>query len=498
MKKILPLFVTIFLCSYTYAQVQTSAYTAVGKGVATTFLTDYQSLGVNPSALGWGTGYGDYRGTIGTSEMAIGISSPSLSSERLVNAANGLYGTFLSKDVSDVDFEKQREAAAEYAESGIAINANFNMFGASYQTPKLGGIAVAVRGNFSWNSELNKELTDIIFRGSISSYFDSLTVVFDGDTSRIANRENISEDTLGAVISGRLNNPILLSELTKGSSVKFLRTREFNIGYGRKIIGSDSIFAVYGGVGARFIQSIAMLDFESGDNGIAMYSALSPSLGGQFASLHQNNPNNFSNTSSLFPDLVGTGYGIDVAGSVILKNRIKFALAVNNMGRTTYTRNVYSVRDTLVGEVSLPGIAGDDITQALGALMNENGFITLQEEERYAIVNPALVRVGGSIKLLKKLEVGFDIIAPFNSEAPGSMQNSIVAFGGDFKPVKWLQLSAGYLGGGVYKHNIPVGINFILGDGSYEFGVSSQDALSFFLDSSTSVSAAFGFARIRF
>jgi len=59
-------------------------------------------------------------------------------------------------------------------------------------------------------------------------------------------------------------------------------------------------------------------------------------------------------------------------------------------------------------------------------------------------------------------------------------------------------LSMGYLGGGIYKHNMPVGINFILGGGTYEFGISSRDALTFFLDDSNSISSAFGFARVRF
>ncbi|MDG1657530.1 MAG: hypothetical protein P8H56_03010, partial [Crocinitomicaceae bacterium] len=59
-------------------------------------------------------------------------------------------------------------------------------------------------------------------------------------------------------------------------------------------------------------------------------------------------------------------------------------------------------------------------------------------------------------------------------------------------------LSAGYLGGGLYKHNIPIGVNFILGGGTYEFGISSRDVLSFFLDDSNSISTAFGFARVRF
>ena len=91
-----------------------------------------------------------------------------------------------------------------------------------------------------------------------------------------------------------------------------------------------------------------------------------------------------------------------------------------------------------------------------------------------------------------------DVVGPFNQDNPGSLQNPVFSFGGDIKPVKWLRLSMGYLGGGIYKHNMPVGINFILGGGTYEFGISSRDALTFFLDGSNSISSAFGFARVRF
>jgi hypothetical protein len=152
-----------------------------------------------------------------------------------------------------------------------------------------------------------------------------------------------------------------------------------------------------------------------------------------------------------------------------------------------------------VGEISLPGLDDANITDAMRQLNEEGGLLKLEGEEEFVINNPANFRMGGSIELFKKkLHVGFDVVAPFNRDHPGSLQNAIVSVGGDIRPVKWLQLSAGYYGGGVYQHNIPVGINFILGGGTYEVGISSQDALSFFLKDANSISTAFGFARFRF
>jgi hypothetical protein len=98
----------------------------------------------------------------------------------------------------------------------------------------------------------------------------------------------------------------------------------------------------------------------------------------------------------------------------------------------------------------------------------------------------------------KVFSFGFDFVAPFDRNNPGSIANPVISFGGEVRPVKFIALSAGYFGGGIYKSNIPVGINFILKDGAYEVGISSYDALTFFTTKSNSISSAFGFARFRF
>jgi hypothetical protein len=183
----------------------------------------------------------------------------------------------------------------------------------------------------------------------------------------------------------------------------------------------------------------------------------------------------------------------------VLLGKIRVAAAVNNIGKVTYTRNVYAVRDTILGQMSLPGLGDYNVSQGMNQLLEEGGILNLVGEEEIVVANPATFRLGGSIELVKNMvNVGVDLIAPFDSQAPGSLQNAVFSVGGDIRPVKWLQLSAGYFGGGVYEHNIPVGINFILGGGTYEVGISSRDALSFFLKDANSVSTAFGFARVRF
>ncbi|MEX1191942.1 MAG: DUF5723 family protein [Brumimicrobium sp.] len=493
----------IFGCSLVIAgqlsaQTQGTAYTAVGKGVATTFLTDYQSLGINNSALGWGTGYSDKKITMGTSEFSFGMSSPTLDKERLRNAYNAIYNEATGNENEDFDYDAQREAAADYAEAGMAINFNYNWFGASYQSEKFGGIAVSVTENYNWYSQLNKQTTDLVFRGRTSNYFDSLQIAFDGDTTTIANSNGLSEDTLNAVFKGKANNPKSLSEITEGSRIKFVWNREYNFGYGRKIFGSDSTFALYAGVGGRYIQSMAMFDMESNKGGINVRSAISPFFDINYGQTGGTPPPSGKASSGFLPNAVGEGYGVDLSASVILFDKIKIAAAVNNIGSVTYNREVYSVRDTLVREMTLAGLDDSNIPETMNQLNEDGGLLELEGEQEFIVKNPATFRMGGSIEFTKKLHVGVDVVAPFNKDHPGSLQNAIVSVGGDFRPTKWLQLSAGYFGGGVYRHNIPVGINFILGKGSYEVGVSSRDALSFFMKDSNSLSAALGFARFRF
>ncbi len=471
-------------------QTQNSAYTAVGKGVATTFLTDYQSLGINNSALGWGTGYEGKRFTMGTSEFSVGMSSPTLDKQRLQNAYQAIMNQ-VNDSGTPFNYQQQVDAARDYADAGIAIDANYNWFGASFQDDKFGGIAVSITENYNWYSRLNQKTSDLVFRGRTSGYFDSLGIAINGDTSTIANSPNLSEDTLAAVYKGSSNDPESLSGITNGSRIKFSWNRYYNFGYGRKLFGQDSTFALYAGIGGRYIQSMAMFDLESDGNDISVNSAISP-----FYDINYGNSSN--QNSGTLPEAVGKGYGVDLSASVILLDKIRLAASVNNIGNVTYKQNVYSVRDTTVAEMTMPGLEDANIPEAMNALNEDGGLLNLVGEEEIVISNAANFRLGGSINFNDKVHVGVDVVAPFNRENPGSLQNPVYAVGGDIRLVEWLQLSAGYYGGGVYAHNIPVGINFILGGGRYEVGVSSRDALSFFLDDATSLSAAFGFARFRF
>jgi len=494
MKQVLPLLLALFsVTTLSFSQTQGIAYTAVGKGVATTFVTDYHCLGINSSALGWGTGYDKKRFTTGMSEFNFGIYSDSLNVDKLRSLFKAVRQDFIDKDQEGADWETQRQYAQEYLNSGVAIDFNYNWLGFSFQNEKFGGIAFNVRENYSWFSRFNENTTDLVFNGRYANYFDSLQVVIGSDTSMIANNQNYSADTLNSVIAGTASVPLGIRQFTDGSEVRFSWNRYYNLGYGRKLFG-DSTFAIYAGIGGRFIQSMAMFDMKSEGGEFYIYSSLNPNYDINY---DPSTPPNFTETGSI-PKSVGNGYGLDFSVSAKMFNMLTVSAAVNNIGSVTYNRNVYTVRDTLVVDMSSAGLENYNVTNSIESFLNEGGIFELVGQDKYTVRNAANYRLGAMLSFGKLARLGIDVVGPFNVDNPGSLQNPVISIGGDIRPAKWVRISAGYLGGGIYKHNIPIGINFILGNGTYEFGVSSRDALTFFLDGSNSVSTAFGFARVRF
>lgn len=496
MRQLIASLLFTFFLSSSFSQTQGVDYTSVGRGVATTFVTDYHSLGINSSALGWGNRY-DKKFTTGMTEFSMGIYSDSLNVDKLKKLYKAVRSDITGKDQDPARWEEQRQYAQDYMNAGIILDASYNWLGFSYFTEKFGGVAFNISEQYNWYSKLNEQTTDIIFGGKLSQYFDSLTVVFGTDTTQIYNTGNIHEDTLKEVILGTISVPLLLSEITNGSTMRFTWNRNYNFGYGRKLFGNDSTFALYAGIGGRFIQSMAMLSLESDGDKVYMYSSLSPSYDIDYGAIASLNPSNYTK-DGLIPKPVGTGYGLDFAVSAKLLGFLKVGAAVNNIGKVTYTRNVYTVKDSIVGQMSLNGLSNYNMTNSLDQLLEDGGILSLEGIDKREINNAANFRLGASIDFGKIASVGLDFVGPFDSNNPGSLANGVISIGGEVRPLKWLSLSAGYLGGGIYKHNIPVGVNFIFGGGTYECGISSRDMLTFFLDNSNSVSTAFGFARVRF
>lgn len=494
MKKIVILSLLI-ISSISMAQTEYIAYPSAGKGVASTFVTDYHALGINPANLGW-QAYSDKKITTGTTEFGLSVYSSALKKQDL---RDNILGVIKSGSLDTLSTDQKIQAAKDFGGSDFAFNFDNNIFGFSYQSPKFGGIAVSIRTRASWNSNFSSDFSKILFQGQEASYFDSL-VYFNGiDTVTVANTGTYGDST-GAVLSGQASIPLNLSQLLDGTYLRLSWNREYHIGYGRKILDLDSNLIVYAGVGAKYIQGIAYFDLSSENGELKMVSAMSPGFDINYGLAALTNPSALpaGGAQNFFKSSVGEGWGFDVGANVLLFKKLHLAASVTNIGQMTYTGNVYEAVDTLVVDFSNAGLADMNVTNSVPEMLEESGLLKIRGKESFTVSLPGTFRMGGSIELGKIAHLGIDMVAPFN-KVPGSFNGFAWGMGGDIKLANGaVTLMTGITGGGGYDLQMPIGINFALKGGTYEFGVSSRDAVTFFKDNAPTLSLAMGFARIRF
>lgn len=488
MKKVL-FALTILTSGFSFSQNEYIAYPATGKGVSSTFVTDYHALGINPANLGWQS-Y-EKSVTMGSSEFGMSIHSDSLAKQDL---RDNLWGAAKFKTLDSMSYEEKMSAINGFA-SDFAFNWDYNMFGASYQNEKFGGIAFSIRSRATWASSFSPEFSELLFNGQFSNQFDSLQY-FDGvDTVNIANYSNMSPDSASSVLGGTANIPFSISDLMGDSYLRLSLNREYHVGYGRKILNVDSVFTLYGGIGFKFIQGIAIMDLSNENGNLQMFSAFSPGFQIDYAAGLNSLPQQAQN---FWRSSVGTGYGLDFGANMTFFNKLHIAASVTNIGSMTYTGNVFSAVDTLVVSYSREGLEDMNIANSVPEMLESTGLFTLQNEQEYKVSLPGTLRFGASLELGKVAHIGAEIVAPFN-DVPGSINGFAYGLGGDIKLAQGkVILMAGVTGGGGYDTQLPLGINFCFGEGAYEVGIASRDAVTFFVQNSPTISAAFGFARVRF
>ena len=483
----------LLLPSISFAQYEFSSFTSTGRGGATTFATDYQCLGINPANLGWDWKFEGKKVAFGTAEMTYSIYSESLKKQDLRDNIRAL---FKSSTAADFTYDEKIQAARDFTQTGFAINVDVGSFGFAYTNPVFGGIAVRTNDRFQWYSKFGSTASELLFLGRTASYFDSLTIVNSmGDTVNIENNQNYSQDTIDQVISGFTNVPKKISEILKGSEITMSWTREWNLSYGRKLFG-DSTFAMYAGIGFKYMQGLGMMDIRSnGDGTLEAFSSLSPvfeiDYGTAVTAANQVTGGGFP------PKQVGQGFGVDFGLNVVIKNKLKIGAALINMGSIKWTGNVYTVKDTLLYDSQNPGLNNYNIFTQMSDIIGKNGFLEVSGEQERVVKLPSMARFGASLIIGKIAELGMDMIFPFNDVA-GNYEKPVIGFGGDLTPVKWIRLQAGFMTGGNYDFQIPVGITIIAKGGTWEAGVASRDAITFFTENGPTLSLSTGFMRFRF
>lgn len=174
------------------AQTEGSNFTVSGTGIATTLVSDYQSIGINPANLGFDLKYEDPRFAFGLLEMSYSVYT------------NGVTRKVLRKDMLR-DFDRtftgneQEMAAQNFTDADLAVNADVRLFGFAFQHDKAGGFAVQVADRFQWSSFFNATTAELLFQGRKADYFSNLQL---SDGGIIANSSGLSEDTLAMVVRG--------------------------------------------------------------------------------------------------------------------------------------------------------------------------------------------------------------------------------------------------------------------------------------------------------
>lgn len=468
------------------AQTDLSVFSTTGRAAATTFVTDYQAIGINPANLGWAGRYPDKHLCIGLAEGTYSIYSEALT-------RSDLRKRFLHVDQPFTQDEKV-DAAKKIANAGFTLNADVMLLGAAYRTDPLGGLGFQVHDRVQWSSVFGPLASDLIFLGSSSNYFDQL-ILANGDT--IPNTDGLSQATIDQIVQGiRSNDPYTLSKALDGSRIAFNWYREFNLSYGRSIVHNDGL-DLYAGVGVKFLLGVGIIDVASKNGKLTAYSALSPFFDIDYGTAANSNPSRLSGTNGLLPKSAGKGFGMDLGLSAIIHGKLKVGMALTNLGSIAWDGNVYEAKDALLTELSSDGMDSYNFFDGIDDYVTNSGIMEWKGESSRKVPLPANLRTGAGWVIGDLAEVGVDVVLPMNDE-PGSYGKAVIGAGGDIRPLEWLQLSAGVVTGGDYDTKIPVGITFNVAKGTWEFGVASRDAVTFFADTRPTLSLSMGFLRFRF
>lgn len=486
MKKIIVFLALFFAIQSLFSQTEQTAFTLTGHGLATTFSTDYQAIGLNPANLDIASPYEGKRMAMGLAEFGASVYSGMLTKDEV---RKNLFGG----DFKNLSRQEKIDYAVQFSQEPNAADIDVMVTGFSLQTEKLGSFAFSIRDKVDYYSQLGPKVSDLLWLGYTADYFNQY-VLSSGDT--IDAYPNISNDSLALIIQGINSiNPSSISDLVQGTNLRFSWVREFNFAYGKRLFNSDNL-QIYGGIGLKYLIGQGLLELYANNGEVSAFSALSPVFNIDYGDLVENNPSSLStDAKSLTP--VGRGYGIDLGTTVIIKDKIFISAAVTDIGQMRWDGNVYGLNDITISDYANAGLNSLDLYEQFAALSGGQGLVTWKGEQSLTTKLPAVMRLGGGFKLNEKFKAGLDIVNSFN-DAPGSFDKASIAVGAQFSPVSWVHFSMGYLTGGNYDMKIPAGITFTVGKGAYECGLASRDIITFFTEKQPTVSAAGGFMRFRF
>lgn len=503
------LLVSLFLLTHyqSVAQGDISAFTATGRGVATTFTTDYQTIGINPANLGFRRSFRDPKITFGLFEQSSSFFSGALTRNELVK-------TILSPSDFNFTLEEKAKAIPRLENRALSANIDFMIIGASISLPKIGGFAFSIRDRIQFFTRLNPTVTEIAFLGQNASYFPELELA---SGRIIRNTPNLPERVREQVVGGGYyNNPDNAKnygEILNNSRVSSVWYREYNVSYGTKIIDQYNL-SVHAGAGVRFIRGIALIDLLAENNQLVQDNiSLSPTFGLDFGEdvnspkapsfqSPQQGASNFRKFLGAKP--VGSGFGFDIGLNFVIKRNFYLGIALNNIGSINWTGNAYKLSDGKLVQSEGTGLNSFNIfagTQNELRFGGDKSLLQLNGVNEIRTELPSTLRIGGSYEYFRTFHIGFDVIIPTNSVS-GNLNEAWYGVGGDWRINRFFKFSMGFNTGGNQggKVNVPMGITYNAGRRFYEAGIATRDISSYFASNfagGTTISLAFGFLRFK-
>lgn len=467
------------------AQNELSAFSSTGRAAATTFVTDYQSVGINPANLGWKWAHEGKSLAFGLAEGSYSVHSDALT-------RSDLRDRVLSADFRFTQAEKE-EAGRVFANAGVIAQVDVMSIGASFYHEQVGGFAFQVRDRAQFSTRFGARMAQIAFEGYRSDYFD-LLVLATGDT--VVNYANMSADSLAMVVLGVATEPQLLGRVLDGTRIGATWYREYNFSYGRHLVRNDG-FELHAGVGLKYLVGIGIIDVRAENGSISGFSSLSDVFGIDHERLERRPGARLTTSDLFFPQAAGRGFGVDLGLSALIDGQWKIGAALTNLGSITWDGQVYTVSNGSLVDLASAGLDNYALVDNLADFVTDAGILTWEQGRARKVPLASTARIGVGRQFGRWAEVGADLVLPLNEE-PGSLQSALFGVGGDVRPVSWLQLSAGLMTGGGYDTKVPVGITFIAGNGTWEAGIASRDVITYFSEKNPTVSLSIGFLRFRF
>ena len=440
------------------AQTELSNVTTTGRGgVGTTFVTDYQAIGVNPANLGRA---GGPRVTFSVGQLGAGAGSRSLTREQVLRFARSAGDSLTRAD-------KQELARAFTSDNALNVSAEAITFGLSVALPAgFGAVAVSNRQRFAAHIGLNQNAAELTFLGRQAPVYAN----FDPQ------------------------NPPLVSEALDGSRVQMALLNEYNVAWGVPLLDLPAL-RLTGGVGYRYVQGVGALDVRVKTGDINAYSALSPVFDVDYGRLITGDPAfNLRTGSGLQP--VGKGHGFDLGLNAEVGKLLRLGLAVTDLGHLTWTGNLLTADDQKLARLRSAGVGSYDFLKEATEIFlsgTDSLFQYNATSARRASL-PTRLRAGAGLRISEFLETGLDVTLPLNNVA-GNLISPFVGVGVDYKPRRWLRLSSGLSGGAGYGLSLPLGLT--VATTHYEGGISTRDVPGLFSQQNPYVSVAAAFLRFK-